>query len=213
MLKTNKVIIFSEFADTARYLKKQLQEAGIEGVEQIDSGTKGDRGAIIRRFAPYYNDSSSSQLKTNGSKEIRIIISTDILSEGLTLQDATRLINYDLHWNPVRLMQRIGRIDRRMNPENEAQIITDHPEQEELRGKVAYWNFLPPDDLDELLHLYRLVSRKTLRISKTFGIEGRKLLTEKDDYEALKNFNETYEGTTTLLEEMHLEYQRKTLIL
>jgi len=208
VLRTNKVIIFSEFADTARYLKKQLQEAGIEGVEQIDSGTKGDRGVIIRRFAPYYNDSSSSQLKTNGSKEIRIIISTDILSEGLNLQDATRLINYDLHWNPVRLMQRIGRIDRRMNPENEAQIITDHPEQKDLRGKVAYWNFLPPDDLDELLHLYRLVSRKTLRISKTFGIEGKKLLTEKDDYEALKNFNETYEGTTTLLEEMHLEYQR-----
>jgi len=208
VLRTNKVIIFSEFADTARYLKKQLQEAGIEGVEQIDSGTKGDRGAIIRRFAPYYNDSSSFQLKTNGSKEIRIIISTDILSEGLNLQDATRLINYDLHWNPVRLMQRIGRIDRRMNPENEAQIITDHPEQKDLRGKVAYWNFLPPDDLDELLHLYRLVSRKTLRISKTFGIEGKKLLTEKDDYEALKNFNETYEGTTTLLEEMHLEYQR-----
>ncbi len=208
VLKTNKVIIFSEFADTARYLKKQLQEAGIEGVEQIDSGTKGDRGAIIRRFAPYYNDSSSSQLKTSGSKEIRILISTDILSEGLNLQDATRLINYDLHWNPVRLMQRIGRIDRRLNPENEAQIIADHPDKKELRGKVAYWNFLPPDDLDELLHLYRLVSHKTLRISKTFGIEGRKLLTEKDEYEALKNFNETYEGTTTLIEEMHLEYQR-----
>ncbi len=208
VLKTNKVIIFSEFADTARYLKKQLQAASIEGVEQIDSGTKGDRSTIIRRFAPYYNDSSSSQLKTNGSKEIRILISTDILSEGLNLQDATRLINYDLHWNPVRLMQRIGRVDRRMNPENEARIIADHSEQEELRGKVAYWNFLPPDDLDELLHLYRLVSHKTLRISKTFGIEGKKLLTEKDDYEALKNFNETYEGTTTLLEEMHLEYQR-----
>ena len=101
-------------------------------------------------------------------------------------------------------MQRIGRIDRRMNPENEAQIIADHPEQRELRGKVAYWNFLPPDDLDELLHLYTLVSHKTLRISKTFGIEGRKLLTEKDHYDALKNFNETYEGTTTLIEKMYL---------
>ncbi|KPJ62606.1 hypothetical protein AMJ44_15415 [candidate division WOR-1 bacterium DG_54_3] len=105
-------------------------------------------------------------------------------------------------------MQRIGRIDRRLNPENEARIIADHPEQKELRSKVVYWNFLPPEDLDVLLHLYQLVSHKTLRISKTFGIEGKKLLTEKDDYEALRNFNETYEGTTTLIEDMHLEYQR-----
>ena len=208
VLKTHKVIIFSEFADTARYLKKQLQAAGIEGVEQIDSGTKVDRGTVIRRFAPYYNDSSSSQLKANGRKEIRVLISTDILAEGLNLQDATRLINYDLHWNPVRLMQRIGRVDRRMNPENEARITTDHPEQESLRGEVAHWNFLPPDDLNQLLHLYQLVSHKTLRISKTFGIEGKKLLTETDDYDALRNFNETYEGTTTLIEEMHLEYRR-----
>ena len=208
VLKAHKVIIFSEFADTARYLKKQLQAAGIEGVEQIDSGTKGDRGAIIRRFAPYYNDSSTSEITARGGKGIRILIATDILSEGLNLQDATRLINYDLHWNPVRLMQRIGRVDRRMNPENEAWLIADHPEQKDLRGTVSYWNFLPPDDLDELLHLYRLVSHKTLRISKTFGIEGKKLLTEADDYDALRNFNETYEGTTTLIEEMHLEYQR-----
>ena len=207
VMKTNKVLIFTEFADTARYLKKQLQAAGIEGVEEIDSSIK-DRSGIIRRFAPYYNDSSSEQLKANGSKEIRILISTDVLSEGLNLQDATRLINYDLHWNPVRLMQRIGRVDRRMNPGNEAMILKSHPEQNDLRGIVEYWNFLPPGDLDELLHLYRLVSHKTLRISKTFGIEGKKLLTEQDDYDALRNFNETYEGTTTLIEQMHLEYQQ-----
>lgn len=205
VLKSQKVIIFSEFADTARYLKKQLQLAGFENVEQIDSGTKGDRGAVIRRFSPYYNGSSSAEC---GGKEIRILIATDILSEGLNLQDATRLINYDLHWNPVRLMQRIGRVDRRLNPEHESHILVDHPEQKPLRGTVAYWNFLPPQELEDLLKLFQLVSHKTLRISKTFGIEGRKLLTEKDHYDALKNFNEAYEGTTTLLEDMHLEYQR-----
>jgi superfamily II DNA/RNA helicase len=64
------------------------------------------------------------------------LISTDVLSEGLNLQDATRLINYDVHWNPVRLMQRIGRVDRRMNPEVEAQILADHPEQATQRGRV-----------------------------------------------------------------------------
>ena len=54
-------------------------------------------------------------------------VATDVLSEGLNLQDATRLINYDIHWNPVRLMQRIGRVDRRMNPEVEERLKADSP--------------------------------------------------------------------------------------
>lgn len=207
VLRDQKVIIFSEFSDTARYIAGQLKDAGIEGVDQIDSGTKGDRSRIIQRFAPYYNDCSSGELSDQGRKEIRVLVSTDVLSEGLNLQDATRLINYDLHWNPVRLMQRIGRVDRRMNPEIEAQLIADHPEQEKLRGTVGYWNFLPPDELDDLLRLYNRVSHKTLRISKTLGIEGRKLLREDDDYEDLKNFAQQYEGTTSPDEAMHLEWQ------
>ena len=207
VLKDHKVLIFSEFGDTARYLEKQLIEAGITGVAQIDSGTKGDRATIIQRFAPYYNESSSSQLAEAGTEEIRVLISTDVLSEGLNLQDATRLINYDLHWNPVRLMQRIGRVDRRMNPEVERRILKDHPDQKELRGTVEYWNFLPPGELDDLLRLYSRVSHKTLRISKALGIEGKKLLKEDDDYEDLRNFSEQYEGTTSPDEAMHLEWQ------
>jgi superfamily II DNA/RNA helicase len=207
VLKSHKVIIFTEFAETARYLAAQLNDAGIEGVEQIDSGTKGDRSKLIQRFAPYYNESSSPALVRHGQKEIRVLIATDVLSEGLNLQDATRLINYDLHWNPVRLMQRIGRVDRRMNPAIEAHIIADHPDQKELRGTVGYWNFLPPDDLDDLLRLYNKVSHKTLRISKTLGIEGKKLLKEDDDYEDLRNWSEQYEGTASPDENMHLEWQ------
>lgn len=204
VLSKHKVLIFSEFGDTARYVAQQLKEAGIEGVDQIDSGTKGDRATIIQRFAPYYNESSSAE---QAGKEIRVLVSTDVLSEGLNLQDATRLINYDLHWNPVRLMQRIGRVDRRMNPAIEAQIVADHPDQKDLRGTVAYWNFLPPDDLDELLKLYGKVAHKTLRISKTLGIEGRQLLREDDDYEDLRNFSEQYEGLRSPDEDMHLEWQ------
>lgn len=204
VLSKHKVLIFSEFGDTARYVAEQLKEAGIEGVDQIDSGTKGDRATIIQRFAPYYNESSSAD---QGDKEIRVLVSTDVLSEGLNLQDATRLINYDLHWNPVRLMQRIGRVDRRMNPDIEARIVADHPDQTELRGTVAYWNFLPPDDLDELLRLYGKVAHKTLRISKTLGIEGRQLLREDDDYEDLRNFSEQYEGQRSPDEDLHLEWQ------
>lgn len=207
VLKKHKALIFTEFKDTAEYLLAQLQEAGIEGATKIDSSTKEDRGQLIERFAPYYNNSSSRKLETEGREEIRVLISTDVLSEGLNLQDATRLINYDLHWNPVRLMQRIGRVDRRMNPEIEERIVADHPDQKRLRGEVAYWNFLPPDELDDLLKLYNRVARKTLRISRTFGIEGRKLLKPEDDFEDLRDFLHAYEGERTSVEDLRLEYK------
>ncbi len=211
VLKQHKCLIFTEFKDTAQYLKRELEAAGIEGVEEIDSGSTSDRGALIRRFSPYYNGTTPAELAKKGQEEIRILISTDVLSEGLNLQDATRLINYDLHWNPVRLMQRIGRVDRRMNPAIEERIKADFPDKEnrgDIRGDVAYWNFLPPDELNRLLTLYTKVTHKTLRISKTFGIEGKKLLTPEDDYDALKDFNEAYEGHETPLEALHLEYQK-----
>jgi len=208
VLKSHKALIFTEFKDTAQYLKTELVKAGITGVEEIDSGSTNDRGSLIRRFSPYYNGTATADLAKRGMEEIRILISTDVLSEGLNLQDATRLINYDLHWNPVRLMQRIGRVDRRMNEEIENKIKADHPDRGAIRGEVAFWNFLPPDELNRLLTLYSKVTHKTLRISKTFGIEGKKLLTPDDDYDALKDFNEAYEGHETPLEGLHLEYQK-----
>ena len=206
-LASQKVLVFTEFADTARYLKRQLDEADIEGIAQLDSASKGNRAQVIRRFSPFYNGSSSTALEDAGLQEIRVLISTDVLSEGLNLQDASRMINYDIHWNPVRLIQRIGRVDRRLNPEIEKQILAQHPQAETSRGKVSYWNFLPPDDLNAILTLYTKVTQKTLLISKTLGIEGKKLLTPEDDFDALRDFNHDYEGTRTAIEEMHLEYQ------
>jgi HKD family nuclease len=208
VLKKHKVLIFTEYMATARYLKQQLSLAGLKEIDEVDSAVDRDRGDIINQFAPYYNGMSSEQLEGKGLKETRILISTDVLSEGLNLQDATRLINYDLHWNPVRLMQRIGRVDRRMDPGVEAAIAADHPDRADIRGLVIYWNFLPPDELEALLSLYSRVSHKVLRISRTFGIEGKKLLTPEDDFEALKDFTHAYEGTTSPLEEMNLEYQK-----
>ena len=206
-LADQKILIFTEFADTARYLKRRLDEAEIEGVEQVDSATKKNRADVIQRFSPYYNGISSPELAGQGRREIRVLISTDVLSEGLNLQDASRMINYDIHWNPVRLMQRIGRVDRRMNPAIEKRLVADQPEAASSRGKVWFWNFLPPQELNEILSLYTRVTQKTLLISKTLGIEGKKLLTPEDDYEALKEFHHAYEGTRTAIEDMHLEYQ------
>ena len=207
VLKKHKVIIFTEYLTTARYLYKSLIDHGFNKVDEIDGSTTKNRLDIIRKFSPYYNGTSSKELKNKGVTETRILISTDVLAEGLNLQDATRLINYDLHWNPVKLMQRIGRIDRRLNQDYEAKIVRDNPDCKNIRGTAAYWNFLPPDELDGILKLYGKVSRKVLRISKSLGIEGGKLLRPDDDYEVLKNFNQTYEGETSTTEDIRLEYQ------
>ena len=204
-LKGRKVIIFTEFSETAQYLEHHLKDKGLKRVERIDgSSNQKQRSAVIHRFAPYYNGASIPP----DDKAIDILIATDVLAEGLNLQDANRLINFDLHWNPVRLMQRIGRVDRRMNPEIEAQILTAHPEQEGTRNRVVYWNFLPPDELETLLKIYNKVNRKTLVISKAFGIEGRKLLRPDDDFDPIKEINEQFEGEQSTSEKLALEYQQ-----
>ena len=204
-LQNRKVLIFTEYRATAKYLERELSKAGFAGLFEIDGQSNADRHEMVRRFAPYYNDASSAEI---GGNEISTLIATDVLSEGLNLQDASRLVNYELHWNPVRLMQRIGRVDRRRSAGVEARLLADHPEIASDRDEVFYWNFLPPDELENLLALYETVSRKTLRISKMFGIEGRKLLTPDDDYAALKDFNAQYEGTPSELEEIALACQQ-----
>ena len=74
-LADQKVLIFTEFADTARYLKRQLDQAGINGVAQVDSASKGNRADVIQRFSPYYNGLSSAALAEKGRTEIRVLIS------------------------------------------------------------------------------------------------------------------------------------------
>lgn len=204
-LAGRKVIIFTEFSDTATYLETQLRAKGFKDLERIDgSSSQKQRSAVIHRFAPFYNHAPTPSAKD----KIQILIATDVLAEGLNLQDANRLINFDLHWNPVRLMQRIGRVDRRMNHDIEARLLAAHPELKGTREKVVYWNFLPPDELETLLHLYNRVSRKTLVISKAFGIEGRKLLHPEDDFDPVKEINEQFEGQQTSTEKLALEYEK-----
>jgi len=203
-VKNKKVIIFTEYRATALYIYRELQKAGFKDLYEVDGKSSGDRHEMVQRFAPYYNDKSSADVED----EIRILIATDVLAEGLNLQDASCLVNYELHWNPVRLMQRIGRVDRRRDADIEARLLADHPELAVDRDYAYYWNFLPPSELEQLLDLYKTVSQKTLRISKTFGIEGKKLLTPDDDFEALKEFNSQYEGSTSANEEIALEYQQ-----
>ncbi len=192
---SKKILIFSEFCDTARYLDKQLQQAGFKNIEQIDSQRNVNREEIIERFSPCYNGRSPESVEP-----VQTLITTDVLAEGLNLQDASIIINYDLHWNPVRLMQRIGRLDRRLDAEIEAKLSRTNP-------TVHVWNFLPPVELDDILKLRKRVDGKILRISRTLGIEG-KFVSPDDDDETLRLFNERYDGTESIEELMNLERQR-----
>ena len=105
-------------------------------------------------------------------------------------------------------MQRIGRVDRRRSSDVEQRLLDAHPHLRAGRESVVYWNFLPPDELETLLHLYNRVNKKTLVISKAFGIEGRKLLHPEDDFDPVKEINEQFEGEQTAAEKLALEYGR-----
>jgi hypothetical protein len=162
---------------------------------------------MIRRFAPHYNRVTPEE--RSKLKPLRVLVSTDVLAEGVNLQDASLIINYDIHWNPVRLMQRIGRVDRRLDPEREVAIIAENPKAKKIRGTVQVRNFLPPDELNQILSLYNRVQRRVLLISKTLGIPGGRLLTEEDMLDDVKVFNsflEEYMGDVSPSEALRLRY-------
>jgi superfamily II DNA or RNA helicase len=202
-----KVLVFSEYADTARYLHDRLTVDGVNDVDRLDGSRKGSRVEMIRRFAPHYNRVSAAD--RTKLRPLRVLVSTDVLSEGVNLQDASLVINYDIHWNPVRLMQRIGRVDRRLDAERESAIIAENPTTKKTRGKIQVRNFLPPDELNLILSLYSRVQSRVLLISKTLGIPGGRLLTEDDLLDDVKVFNaflEEYQGEISPVEELRLRY-------
>ncbi len=160
-LRSQKVIIFTYYKDTARYLYSQLENSddpdaaafhkrlGNFQIRRTDSGADAkERVRLVRAFAPKANrvpEIASSE------KEIDILISTDVLSEGQNLQDCGYLINYDLHWNPTRMVQRAGRIDR---------IGTDF-------DTLWIYNMFPDEGLERLLRLMESLSEKITAIDAT----------------------------------------------
>ncbi|MCY4655051.1 MAG: DEAD/DEAH box helicase, partial [Dehalococcoidia bacterium] len=109
-VKSGKVLIFSEAETTIEYLHEQLNPSGASPkIARLTGSTRGSATDIVRRFAP---GSNPGPHEVSPDKEIRTLLATDIISEGQNLQDCARILNYDLHWNPVRLIQRFGRIDR-----------------------------------------------------------------------------------------------------
>jgi hypothetical protein len=234
-LKDNKLVIFTQFITTADYLERELQKQFPDRiVKSVHSKTIEGRSSIIKRFAPYYNGSSLELLACNcqgglkdesgnsihskscmTEKEINILISTDVLAEGLNLQDSNYLINFDIHWNPVKLMQRIGRVDRRLNPAIEDLLKKAYPGNAAMRGKIKYWNFLPPESLENLIKLQKRVESKYSIISAILGLEGGRGLTNQQQ---LSTLHELYTSSSNQLgglvsfddglDEIRLDFQK-----
>lgn len=151
--QNKKIIIFTAFADTASYLYKELSQwvwkqhgintalvTGSGGNQTTLKGVQKDLNAILTNFSPVSKDRSKIDPKIR--EEIDILIATDCISEGQNLQDCDYLINYDIHWNPVRIIQRFGRIDRLGSKNDFIQLV----------------NFWPNMDLDEYINLEARVS-------------------------------------------------------
>lgn len=154
-LAGRKILLFTEFRDTARYLYRQLRDR--PHVAEIDSAgarlglEPAARLEVIERFAPL----SNGLPEPHPRERVDLLIATDVLSEGLNLQDASVVVSYDLPWNPVRLMQRVGRIDR-------LGAIADI---------VELHHFVPARDLDRLLGLMDRLRRKLATIESAIGMD------------------------------------------
>lgn len=106
-----KVLVFTEYKDTANYVAAALRSMGIDAVDSA-TGDDEDPTQLARRFSPRSNKLRAKGDVEHGEDELRVLISTDVLSEGQNLQDAHIVVNYDLPWAIVRLIQRAGRVDR-----------------------------------------------------------------------------------------------------
>lgn len=155
-----KVIIFCQYADTAEYLYEHilLTEPGngrsvdcVVGDPQRRVGSGLETSEKIGRFAPRAN-----HWNVKPADEIGILITTDKLAEGVNLQDSSRIINYDLPWNPMRIVQRIGRVDRIGS-----------------KSRTIVHNMLPDAGLDQFLGLLEKVSHKIHNITEIIGKEAQ----------------------------------------
>ena len=150
-----KMIIFTSFSDTAEYLYENisewlLQEHGLySGIVTGSSGTKTNLKTVSNQFEAILAHFSpkSNHLRTD-TEQIDILIATDCISEGQNLQDCDYLINYDIHWNPVRIVQRFGRIDRIGSKNKVIQLV----------------NFWPNIELDEYINLEDRVKNRMVML-------------------------------------------------
>ena len=196
-----KILIFSAFADTAEYLYKYVSQYvkenyGLEsamitgskdGVTTIPK-VKTDLNSVLTYFSPISKNKDS--IYPDDKNNIDILIATDCISEGQNLQDCDYLVNYDIHWNPVRIIQRFGRIDRIGSKNDVIQLV----------------NFWPDIDLDEYINLKaRVETRMKVTVMTSTGTGADNILddNEKEDLEYRKRQLERLHNEVVDIEEMN----------
>ncbi|MFH5822297.1 helicase-related protein [Georgenia sp. AZ-5] len=135
-----KVLIFTEYKDTAVYVAAELRRAGVDAVGVV-TGQSEDPTRIAHRFSPQSNTLVGKAAPVAAEDELRILVATDVLSEGQNLQDAHIIVNYDLPWAIIRLIQRAGRVDRIGQKSDTVRIYSFFHESVEnvisLRSRIA----------------------------------------------------------------------------
>jgi SNF2 family DNA or RNA helicase len=166
--QNKKLLIFTAFADTAKYLYENLHQwilhnfglhsavvTGSDHPKTTLKMKKVDFNSVLTNFSPISKE--RAKVMPNMTEEIDILIATDCISEGQNLQDCDYLVNYDIHWNPVRIIQRFGRIDRLGSKNERIQLV----------------NFWPSMELDEYINLIgRVKDRMTILDISSTGEEN-----------------------------------------
>lgn len=146
--QNEKVVIFSQYSDTARYIYRELRRRGVENIAVVTGGTDNPT-AEVEKFSPVSN---GNEVITPG-QETRILIATDVLSEGQNLQDSHIIVNYDLPWAIIRLIQRAGRVDRIGQKADE----------------IFCYSFFPADGVEQIISLRERLNN---RINENASIIG-----------------------------------------
>ncbi len=143
----DKVLIFTQFADTAMYLHKQLLARGLTEID-VATGNVANPTNLAWRFSPVSNEKTVKN-------EIRVLIATDVLSEGQNLQDAAIVINYDLPWAIIRLIQRVGRVDR----------------IGQQAANILCYSFLPAEGVEEIINLRGRLKHRLSQNAEVVGTD------------------------------------------
>jgi len=182
-----KILIFTQYATTAEYIGNELKKH-FSNVDYVSMKT----GKVLTKaalFAPKANQKSIKKrgIKVDKDSEINILVSTELLAEGMNLQDGQVVINYELHWNPVRIIQRIGRIDR-IGSEND---------------KIWVYNFFPQTQADLQINVIEKIKRRMNEIQSRFGDDTRSV--SQDEALVEKRFFNIYSEDKKALEEIEKE--------
>lgn len=193
----DKVLVFTEFADTAQYLYRTLLAMNLEGGVGLitgthvnaSAGTAKDAVGVARRFSPRTSGVPGAPVPTE--EELRVVIATDVLSEGLNLQDCSIVVNFDLPWAIIKLIQRAGRVDR----------IGQKAE------RVTLYSVCPTEGVEAVINLRGRIRQRLSTSAKVFGSDERFFGDPEEENQVRNLFDENAVLSTP--EEEEVDYTSK----